>query len=88
MSLKGKTIESQVKEDINEFSQMLGNNAPSNEAKEPVKKASKPRKDEMSRFNVYLPTRQLERLKMKAVKEHKKIKEIVEEAILSYLDKE
>lgn len=86
MSLKGKTIGKQVKEEINEFSIMMNKTAPKEEVKAPEKKASKPKKDEMSRFNVYLSTKQLDKLKLKAIKEHKKIKEVVEEAINSYLD--
>jgi len=87
MSLKGKTIEKQVKEEINEFSIMMNKTSPEKEEiKAPEKKASKPKKDEMSRFNVYLSTRHLDKLKLKAIKEHKKIKEVVEEAIISYLD--
>lgn len=69
-----------IKEEINEFSSLLGDT-------QPEKKASKPKKEEMSRFNVYLPSKQLEKLKLKAVREHRKIKDLVEEAILSYLDK-
>ena len=73
-----------IKEEINEFSLLASGEKP----KAPEKKASKPKKEEMSRFNVYLSTRHLDKLKMKAIKEHKKIKEIVEEAIISYLEKE
>jgi len=73
-----------IKEEINEFSLLASGEKP----KAPEKKVSKPKKEEMSRFNVYLSTRHLDKLKMKAIKDHKKIKEIVEEAIISYLEKE
>jgi hypothetical protein len=89
MSLKGKTIPKQQVEPINEVDILLNKgNAPKvEEAKAPEKKASTPKKDEMSRLNIYLSTKHLDKLKLKALKEHKKIKEIVEEAIISYLEK-
>ncbi len=72
-----------IKEDINEFSTLLGGGNQPGE-----KKASKPKKEEMTRFNVYLSVKHLDKLKLKAVREHRKIKELLEEAIIQYLDKE
>lgn len=71
---------STIRETFNEFDN-LGEKAPKH------KSTSTPKaKEEMTRFNIYLSTKQLDKIKLLAVKEHKKIKELIEEAISNYLE--
>lgn len=69
-----------INEEINEFSSLL--NAPKVEEST---KAPKHKSEEMTRFNVYLKKSSLEKLKIKAVKEHRKIKDMLADAIEQYL---
>ena len=68
-----------IKESINEFEAL-------EEKKAPKHKSQKVNNEEKTRFNIYLSIKQLDKIKLLAVKEHRKIKDIIEEALSIYLE--
>lgn len=76
---------STIKTTINEF-EALENKTTSPVAETPKHKGTKANNEEMSRFNIYISNKQLDKIKLLAVKEHRKIKEVIEEAISLYLE--
>ena len=78
--MKKQLIEetSTIKTTINEFKALEEKKAP--------KHKSPTNNEDKTRFNIYLSVSQLDKIKLLAVKEHRKIKDIIEEALTIYLE--
>lgn len=71
-----------IKTTINEFEALETKTTAKVEEKH---KGTKANNEAMTRFNIYITNKQLDKIKLLAVKEHRKIKEVIEEAISIYL---